>query len=38
MNEKQLQEGLFSRLSYQEKIKILEYVAKNEILLNFELR
>ena len=38
MNEKQLQEELFSRLSYEEKIKILEYVANNEIVLNFELR
>ena len=38
MNEKQLQEELFRRLSYQEKIKILEYVAKNEIVLNFELK
>ena len=38
MNEKQLQEGLFSRLSYQEKIKILEYVASSQIVLNFELR
>ena len=38
MNEKQLQEELFRRLSYEEKIKILEYVAKNEIVLNFELR
>ena len=38
MNEKQLQEGLFSRLSYQEKIKILEYVASSKIVLNFELR
>ena len=38
MNEKQLQEGLFERLNYEEKIKILEYVAKNEIVLNFELR
>ena len=38
MNEKQLQEELFRRLSYEDKIKILEYVAKNEIVLNFELR
>ena len=38
MNEKQLQEGLFRRLSYEDKIKILEYVANNEIVLNFELR
>ena len=38
MNEKQLQEGLFQRLNYEEKIKILEYVSKNQIVLNFELR
>ena len=38
MNEKQLQEELFKRLNYEDKIKILEYVAKNEIVLNFELR
>ena len=38
MNEKQLQEGLFSRLSYQDKILILEYVSNNEIVLDFELR
>ena len=38
MNEKQLQEGLFKRLNYEEKIKILEYVSKNRIVLNFELR
>ena len=38
MNEKQIQEGLFQRLNYEEKIKILEYVANNEIVLNFELK
>ena len=38
MNEKQLQEGLFKRLGYEDKILILEYVANNEIVLNFELR
>ena len=38
MNEKQLQEGLFQRLGYEDKIKILEYVSNNEIVLNFELR
>ena len=38
MNEKQLQEGLFQRLGYEDKILILEYVSNNEIVLNFELR
>ena len=38
MNEKQLQEGLFQRLNYEDKIKILEYVANNQIVLNCELR
>ena len=38
MNEKQLQEGLFKRLNYEDKIKILEYVASSKIVLNFELR
>ena len=38
MNEKQLQEGLFKRLNYEDKIKILEFVSNSQIVLNFELR
>ena len=38
MNEKQLQEGLFQRLGYEDKIIILEYVSTSQIVLNFELR
>ena len=38
MNEKQLQEGLFKRLNYEDKILILEYVASSKIVLNCELR
>ena len=38
MNEKQLQEGLFQRLGYEDKILILEYVASSQIVLNCELR
>ena len=38
MNEKQLQEELFRRLSYEDKIKILEFVSNSQIVLNCELR
>ena len=38
MNEKQLEKGLFKRLNYQDKIKILLYLETSKIILNFELR